>query len=438
MHRAAVSTWASESCVSSIMGGEDEVRVLEAELREGRRQLRIHKKPVKVLRLFCLQTGSWAGKTFHLMVTHWIMTSFVLPLLALWYFLEFIPQYWPFEQEIDHVEKLVKFVIWWVGLGILSSIGLGTGIHSGMLFLFPHIMMICLAAEECGSVRFESIGNMWLRRDPHLFACPEDDAEEKPLSYLSVFLKVYPPCLLWGIGTAIGEIPPYAVSRAAAKAGEHLEQMDELDDLERKKNKEIAVWDVVTRMKIWMVKFLHTHGFMGVLLMSSWPNMAFDLCGICCGHFQMPFWTFFGATLLGKAGFKILGQACFFTMLFTETHMKSFVSIIRLVTPPSWGLGDLLQDALLMGKSQFHTRSKKQPSSGLAAQIKSGWHAIMMITVALFAISCIEQFAQMRAATADAVKVAELRKKLGLPLTRPRTPVPSPTRPETNGKNHRD
>ena len=47
-----------------------------------------------------------------------------------------------------------EFIIWWVGLGILSSVGLGTGMHSGILFLFPHIMKVCLAAEECGSMRF--------------------------------------------------------------------------------------------------------------------------------------------------------------------------------------------------------------------------------------------------------------------------------------------
>lgn len=29
---------------------------------------------------------------------------------------------------------------WWIGLGILSSIGLGTGMHSGLLFLFPHML----------------------------------------------------------------------------------------------------------------------------------------------------------------------------------------------------------------------------------------------------------------------------------------------------------
>jgi hypothetical protein len=34
------------------------------------------------------------------------------------------------------------YVTWWVGLGILSSIGLGTGMHSGLLFLFPHMLKV--------------------------------------------------------------------------------------------------------------------------------------------------------------------------------------------------------------------------------------------------------------------------------------------------------
>lgn len=46
------------------------------------------------------------------------------------------------------------------------------------------------------------------------------------------------------------------------------------------------------------------HGFWGILLLAAYPNAAFDLCGICCGHFQMPFWEFFGATLIGKGGIK--------------------------------------------------------------------------------------------------------------------------------------
>ena len=47
------------------------------------------------------------------------------------------------------------------------------------------------------------------------------------------------------------------------------------------------------------------HGFIGILVLAAWPNAAFDLCGICCGHFLMPFWEFFGATLIGKGLIKV-------------------------------------------------------------------------------------------------------------------------------------
>ena len=40
-------------------------------------------------------------------------------------------------------------------------------------------------------------------------------------------------------------------------------------------------------------------------LSSKIPNPLFDLAGITCGHFLVPFWTFFGATLIGKAIIKM-------------------------------------------------------------------------------------------------------------------------------------
>ena len=57
----------------------------------------------------------------------------------------------------------------------------------------------------------------------------------------------------------------------------------------------------------------YRHGFVGILVLAAWPNAAFDLCGICCGHFLMPFWDFFGATFIGKAILKVCQPACFFT-----------------------------------------------------------------------------------------------------------------------------
>ena len=40
-----------------------------------------------------------------------------------------------------------------------------------------------------------------------------------------------------------------------------------------------------------------------------------DLCGICCGHYLMPFWTFFGATFIGKAVIRNLYQSLVYVTL---------------------------------------------------------------------------------------------------------------------------
>jgi len=42
-------------------------------------------------------------------------------------------------------EILTFEALWWIVLGILSSIGFGTGLHSGIMFLFPHLMSTVFA-----------------------------------------------------------------------------------------------------------------------------------------------------------------------------------------------------------------------------------------------------------------------------------------------------
>lgn len=44
--------------------------------------------------------------------------------------------------------------LYWLGLGVLSSVGLGTGLHTFLLYLGPHIASVTLAAYECGSLNF--------------------------------------------------------------------------------------------------------------------------------------------------------------------------------------------------------------------------------------------------------------------------------------------
>ena len=56
------------------------------------------------------------------------------------------------EPLVTEAETWIMFVVWWVGLGVLSSVGLGTGIHTGLLFLFPHIFKVSDAAASVASV----------------------------------------------------------------------------------------------------------------------------------------------------------------------------------------------------------------------------------------------------------------------------------------------
>ena len=57
-------------------------------------------------------------------------------------------------QYVSDVEGRLIWWGYWVGLGILSSIGLGTGLPTFLLYLGPHIASVTLAAFDCGSVDF--------------------------------------------------------------------------------------------------------------------------------------------------------------------------------------------------------------------------------------------------------------------------------------------
>ena len=85
----------------------------------------------------------------------------------------------------------LSVVVWWLGLGVLSSVGLGTGMHTGLLFLFPHILKVSLAAAECGSLAFDSSRDVWFAADA--IHCPDDapgEAGAAHLRFIDILAKV--------------------------------------------------------------------------------------------------------------------------------------------------------------------------------------------------------------------------------------------------------
>eukprot|EP00397_Hematodinium_sp_SG-2012_P003606 GEMP01003614.1.p1 GENE.GEMP01003614.1~~GEMP01003614.1.p1 ORF type:complete len:495 (+),score=108.94 GEMP01003614.1:960-2444(+) len=306
-----------------------QANTVRSEQKDKRDQLGMLRSPLRTLGLMTLVCQDYMRAIWGFLITNNFVRFAAVPALAAWvaskYYLPDLHKgpadcvnpwdagvLWTFELYIYEA-------LWWILLGILSSVGFGTGLHSGLMFLFPHIMKVVFAADACGTLD----GLITMYEHPCKLDCTTTTngsggaGSPSDITFFSIFLRISVPCMLWGFGTAAGELPPYAVSKAARLAGKSNEEFDmELEEAKQK-------MDPISRMKVWTIGFTEKYGFMGVLALSAWPNAAFDMCGMCCGYLLMPFWTFFAATLIGKGLIKVNGQAVFFILLFGRTFFEN-------------------------------------------------------------------------------------------------------------------
>lgn len=158
--------------------------------------------------------------------------------------------------------------------------------------------------------------------------CPETE-QNVYITIWSIMAKVRLEAFMWGAGTALGELPPYFMARAARLSGQELSDSSddeaEVDSDEPKKHPK-KKWYL--NAKEGVRTLVEKVGFFGILACASVPNPLFDLAGITCGHFLVPFWTFFGATLIGKAVVKMHIQKLFVIIAFNEHHFEWFVDKI--------------------------------------------------------------------------------------------------------------
>ncbi|XP_045814258.1 vacuole membrane protein KMS1-like [Trifolium pratense] len=216
------------------------------------------------------------------------------------------------EKHLEEFLEYFRFGLWWVALGVASSIGLGSGLHTFVLYLGPHIALFTIKAMQCGRVDLKSApydtiqlkrGPSWLDKNCSEFGPPSFQSEygtRVPLS--SILPQIQMEAVLWGLGTAIGELPPYFISRAARLSGNRMDAMEELDGDDK---------GVLNQIKCWFFSHTQHLNFFTILVLASVPNPLFDLAGIMCGQFGIPFWNFFLATMIGKAVIKAHIQTVF-------------------------------------------------------------------------------------------------------------------------------
>jgi len=340
--------------------------LIRKELAEAREELVLHRAPIRTLLLFVRCVAGFLASRALLLLQCFLV---IVPTVVIWLALKSNYPEKLFAEPVCgstaggvlwQVEFAIGEALWWLVLGILSSVGFGTGLHSGMMFLFPHVMQVVGAAEACKTT--EGL-NPWYRHPCRLDCSttfgPKDGST---VTMLRLFLMVTVPCMLWGFGTALGELPPYMVSKTARlSGGKDAEYEAELEDAKEAQSP-------FQKMKLWTISFTERHGFLGVFLLASWPNAAFDMCGMCCGYLLMPFWTFFVATACGKGIVKVNLQALLFVNLFGSGFFKVLLTAIEAlngslagITGKDFGLATLVANGRSKLLQQFELQSRIMP-----------------------------------------------------------------------------
>ncbi|XP_040496849.1 vacuole membrane protein 1 isoform X2 [Ursus maritimus] len=228
--------------------------------REERQNIVLWRQPLITLQYFSLEIlvilKEWTSKLWH---RQSIVVSFLLLLAVLiaTYYVEGAHQ-----QYVQRIEKQFLLYAYWIGLGILSSVGLGTGLHTFLLYLGPHIASVTLAAYECNSVNFPEPPY------PDQIICPDEEGIEGTISLWSIISKVRIEACMWGIGTAIGELPPYFMARAARLSGAEPDD-EEYQEFEEMLEHAETAQDFASRAKLAVQNLVQKVGFFGILACAS-------------------------------------------------------------------------------------------------------------------------------------------------------------------------
>merc|ERR1719384_1253453 len=194
------------------------------------------------------------------------------------------------------------------------------------------------------------------------------------------------------------------MARAARLSGgsEPSEEEEEFHELQEKlKNPDRLTR--FERMKYSVQQLVEKVGFFGILACASIPNPLFDLAGITCGHFLIPFWTFFGATLIGKAIIKMHIQKIFVILAFNNQLLETAISLLIQIP----GIGIRLEAPVrsLLEKQKEKLRGGGGGNEG--SILSSIFEKFVLAMVVYFVVSIVNSLAQSYAKRLEKEKKAK-------------------------------
>jgi len=358
-------------------------------VKEESENLVLWRQPLRVLHYAFIEAIITLGDWARYLISQTAVLVLLGGLIGVYVLLHTVPG--SHTETVLRLEKYLAWCLWWVGLGVLSSVGLGTGLHTFILYLGPHIAAVTMAAYECGTLDFPEPPY------PNTIQCPQPTGGDGSAASLlevgvwAIIAKVRVEAFCWGMGTAIGELPPYFMARAARlSGGEPGEDTEEFLELQEKlKNPEKMTR--FERAKYGIQQLVERVGFFGILAAASIPNPLFDLAGITCGHFLVPFWTFFGATLIGKAVIKMHIQKIFVILAFNKELFEGAVSLLVQIPVLGARLEGPVRKLLAQQREKLHSKGEGHQGGSV---ISSVFEIFVLSMVAYFVVSIINSLAQ--------------------------------------------
>ena len=295
----------------------------------------------------------------------------------------------------------------WFGCGVLSTAGLGSGVQTGALILFPHVCKLAVA---------------WSDAKNATVAADTDSAFtlDSTTTFADLMWDVSIPGFWSGTGSAVGELLPFVLARMIKAAGGDpfalLEEPDMPDpcsldfdyacDGRRKEKRRSWASVLVANTRSAMEgQMLESYAFIKIFILAAVPNGLFDLCGLVCGSADISFWTFFGAVWSGKALVRTPLQTCglaaavalFSTGAFDDDLVADTTSIrSALLQVGKKAISVIVRGDDELGRISDAT-STPSATSVVVGAIKMAWSAATFGLLGFFLLSTVEQVAQHHA-----------------------------------------
>ncbi|KAM7535984.1 hypothetical protein Aperf_G00000102426 [Anoplocephala perfoliata] len=358
-----------------------------------RRSLTLWGRPLATFCYFVAECGYQISLLYYKVMRYKVATC--LSLLALIGFYLLRSASGPHQTVIFYLEKTVLWHSWWCFLGFLSSCGFGSGLHTFVLYLGPFIAQVTMSAYICQSLDFPEPPY------PDQIICPDTNTTVGGVSFYNIIRKVQTEAMFWGLGTAIGELPPYFMARASRLSGRIQDEIIELSPTDSATSSDVdsdfsppkqpeTKLTLSQNVELFLQRLVTRAGFIGILLCASVPNPLFDLAGMTCGHFLVPFSTFFGATVIGKAIIKAHIQTFFVIAVCSEGHIDMMIHYLGKLPV----IGEKLQKPFLEYLQHQKDKLLHKVVSAKTSWIQTIVSVIVTVAMIVFGISVVNAMAQ--------------------------------------------